>query len=319
MRLWQQGMITLARSKTITRAMHGSRFMNTFSRQFVAGANSTQAVERGKKLKSRSISASMFFLGEYIDDPALAEENVQALLDVIPKTAQAGLDLHVSVDPTQIGSLISWDLCRENAARIADAMQQQDSVGLKTLMIDMEDSGVTQGTLDVYDALHSQGAPVSITIQAYLHRSAEDIEKLAKSGAMVRLVKGAFAEPPDIAYVTQEDKDEQYRRLLTRLFSPDSRDAGTRPVLGTHDEKMIDFAKKEAEKHGWPAGDWEVEMLLGVRPALQKKLVSQGVTLRLYCPFGESWWPYSIRRIGENPRNMLFVLRSILGGVFASG
>jgi len=181
------------------------------------------------------------------------------------------------------------------------------------LMLDMEDSSVTQPTLDLYHALHDAGLPVAVTVQSYLHRTTDDLAALVAKGAAVRLVKGAFAEPASRAHVRRADVDDAYRLHMTMLFSRAARETGVYPVLGTHDERMMRFGASLAQVGGWSSDGWEVEMLLGVRPAVQQRLVRQGTALRLYCPFGQSWWPYSVRRIGENPRNALFVLRSIAG------
>ena len=178
-------------------------------------------------------------------------------------------------------------------------------------MVDMEDSSVTQNTLDLYYELTRKEVPAAITIQAYLHRSRKDIEKIVASGGMVRLVKGAFAENKDVALTSRTDIDQSYRELVEMIFSEQARNNGVYPVIGSHDHNMIEFAANIAAERGWSADSWEVEMLLGVRPDYQQELVRKGISVRVYLPYGEKWWPYSVRRIGENPRNLWFVLRSI--------
>lgn len=311
MRLWQKTMIRLARSQRMTGMMQNSRLMRGFAKSFVGGGDVAAGVARASELRGRGIRASLFYLGEYVDDPALVERNVRELMAVIPELNRAGLDVHVSVDPTQVGSMISWDLCRDNVLALCRAVAENKGPGLNTVMLDMEDSSVTQQTLDLFHEMNSLGLPVSVTVQAYLHRTSEDIEELIRAKAMVRLVKGAFAEPPDRAVSGRKQRDKAYRACMEQLFSSQARESGVYPVLGTHDHTMVEHGARLAEESGWARDKWEVEMLLGVRPDYQRKLAGQGYGVRVYLPYGESWWPYSIRRVGETPRNLAFVLRSL--------
>ncbi len=313
MRLWQKFMISLARSESVTGFMHNSRLMNRFSRQFVGGKDASEGVLRAAELWKAGISASMFVLGEYEDTEEQVRSMVMGLEGVFPLLKKVGLDQHVSVDPTQIGSMLSWKLCRENAVRLGERMAEFSSGRRTALMVDMEDTSVTAATVDLYSTLKENGLPAAITIQAYLHRSPKDIEELIRRGAMVRLVKGAFAEERSVALTSRDDIDERYRELLGMLFSEQARKNGVYPVVGSHDHKMIEYATKLADERGWSQGQWEVEMLLGVRPKYQRELVRRGVAVRVYLPYGRKWWPYSVRRIGESPRNLWFVGRSVLG------
>ncbi len=312
MRLWQQTMIGLARSEAATNFMQGSRLMSRFSSQFTGGKDVREATDRAREMFMQGITSSLFVLGEYEDKEENATAMVQELEAILPLLVERGIDPHISVDPTQIGSMVSWDLCRKNAARLGQAVKDIESDRRKVLMVDMEDSSVTQNTLDLYYELGKQQVPTAITIQAYLKRSKKDIERIVASGGMVRLVKGAFAENKDIALTSRTDIDQSYRELVDLLFSEQARKTGVYPVIGSHDHNMIEFTTNLARERGWNKDQWEVEMLLGVRPDYQQKLVQQGVSVRVYLPYGEKWWPYSVRRIGENPRNLWFVLRSIL-------
>ncbi|TVM16398.1 proline dehydrogenase [Oceanidesulfovibrio indonesiensis] len=317
MRLWQRTMIRLARSRTITDFMHASRLMRPFSSRFVGGGDAGQAVATAQELAGEGIAASLFYLGEYVDSEKLVRENVDALLKAIPAMAAAGLPLHVSVDPTQIGSVLSWSLCRENAFRLARAVAEVARGGSHparpALMLDMEDAGVNRETLQLYFTLRENDLPAAVTIQSYLHRSLDDLRDLAAEGAFVRLVKGAFAESPAIAHTVRSARNASFKAAVDVLFSQRARERGVYPALGTHDHRMIDYAGMVAQANGWRRQDWEIEMLYGVRPGYQRRLVQQGFRVRLYLPFGRSWWPYSIRRVGETPRNLAFVLRSMAG------
>lgn len=313
MRYWQRAMVYCARHKGLTQAVHGSRLMRRFAGQFVAADTADAAIARMADMHHNGVRGSLFYLGEYVEDPAEVEATVSGLLSAIPKLAEQGLDVHVSVDPTQIGSLQSWDLCRENAQRLAEAVGQYATGNTSMLMLDMEDSSVTGPTLDVFQYLHGKGLPVAVTLQSYLHRTTDDLAAVITTGAPVRLVKGAFAEDAAIAHTARSNVDDAYRLHMTMLLGEQAKVSGTYPIFGTHDDRMMRYAGELAKIGGWRAADYEVEMLLGVRPALQRHLIQQGTRLRLYCPYGVSWWPYSVRRIGENPRNALFVLRSMAG------
>ncbi len=313
MRYWQQAMIWCARNRRLTDAVHGSALMQRFAGQFVAASDAQGAMMRLTQLRQAGLRASLFLLGEYEEDPRAVEATVRMLQEAIPGLAAQGLDVHVSVDPTQIGALQSWELCRENAQRLAETIRDHATGSASLLMLDMEDSAVTRPTLDLFSRLHGMGLPVAVTVQSYLHRTTDDLADLIRQGACVRLVKGAFAEPAAIAHVRRDAMDDAYRLHMAMLLGDRAREHGAVPVFGTHDERMITLACQLAAHGGWQPDEFEVEMLLGVRPALQHSLVGQGVRLRLYAPFGTSWWPYSVRRIGENPRNALFVLRSMAG------
>ena len=191
---------------------------------------------------------------------------MDSLLRLIPAYATTGLDVHVSIDPTQIGSMVSWDLCHDHATRLANAVMSHPGPGINVLMIDMEDASVTQNTIDLYSRLQRGGFPVAITIQAYLHRSQDDIRQLIEHGAMVRLVKGAFAENSDVAVTGRIARDTAYRHCLDMLLSDTAREHGVRPVVASHDHAMIAYAHDLAVRNGWAPHEWEVEMLLGVRP-----------------------------------------------------
>ena len=311
MRLWQSAMISLAKNEKLTATMQSSAFVQRFASQFVGGTDGSQALDTVARLRERGIRTSVFCLGEYIRDADLVEQCVMDLLHILPKLSEVGLDTHVSVDPTQMGASIDWTLCAGNVKRVIDCVAQLATPQRKVLMLDMEDSSFTDATLNLWDTLHSNGYPVAITIQAYLRRSERDIRRLVEAGATVRLVKGALAEKADVAYRARSDIHANYRALTEMLLSADAKAQGAYPAFGTHDERMIAYATERAKANGWTHEQWEIEMLYGVRDALQRELVAKGHRLRLYMPFGKNFWPYSVRRIGESPQNLQFVLRAM--------
>lgn len=310
MALWQRSMIRLARSDRVTEFAQSQGWMNGLARQFVCGATAADAVRASSELAGAGIATTLFYLGEYVTDPRLVAETVARLREGLDATAHAGLDVSASVDPTQIGLMVDEATCLANARILAQAVLAAAPAprpGHDTLMIDMEDSGVTHATLDLYGSLHDEGLPVAVTIQAYLHRTRGDLERLVAGGAWVRLVKGAFAEAATVAVRGTVERDSRYRQCVAQLLSPAARSAGVFPSFATHDHRMIEEIIAHAEANEWPADAFEFEMLYGVRPGLQRSLVRRGYRVRLYLPFGSDWFPYAIRRVGESPRNLAFV------------
>lgn len=313
MRLWQKGMIFLARSKSVTTFMQNRAAMSELARSFVGGRNTAEAIDKAKTLKSQGYRASLFYLGEYVEDPAIIRRTVEALQAVAAGLAREGLDVHISVDPTQIGYQIDKKLCDSNAFEIAKEIKKVVSGGngpqKNFLMLDMEDSSVTEATISLYENLRKESMPAAITLQAYLHRTEQDLNNIIRSGGAVRLVKGAFAEAKDKAFTRRADIDSNYRKLTALMFSAEARKSGFYPIFGTHDDRMAGAVIEIARANGWKQGEYEFEMLYGVRVELQKLLAQQGESLRLYLPFGTDWWPYAIRRVGESPKNFRFLPR----------
>lgn len=312
MKLWQGAMIGLARNDALTRFMQERAPTSGLAARFVAGSEVADFTTTARRLREHGLSTSAFFLGEYVTDPGKVAANVHGILAVVAAIDGGEVDLHVSVDPSQIGYAIDDALGEANAFSIAEALAGHPAAGHKTLMLDMEDESYVPRTLALHGALSGRGLPVAITIQAYLRRSADDIERLLVSGATVRLVKGAFVGNPQTAFSARRDIDASYRALAGRMLSEDARAAGMRPVFGTHDEAIIAELRKLARRSGWRAGEYEFEMLFGVRPVLQQSLVDGGEAVRLYLPFGRDWWPYAIRRVGESPRNAWLVAKALV-------
>jgi proline dehydrogenase len=180
-------------------------------------------------------------------------------------------------------------------------------------MLDMEDSSVTTATITLYELLRRESLPAAVTLQAYLFRSERDLKRIVQSGGAVRLVKGAFAENADIAFTRRSDIDRNYLGLARVMLSAEARSTGFYPAFATHDAAVIDEIVETASREGWKQGEYEFEMLFGVRRDLQEKLVQRGQRLRLYIPFGRDWWPYAVRRVGESLRNAKFLLRAVVG------
>jgi proline dehydrogenase len=316
-RAWQSSMIALARSQRAKLAIQNAHTASKLARRYVAGATADAGIARAAALLSeRSIHSSLFYLGEYVNTQELVLENVAAKRTVAALLGRAGLDVHVSVDPTQIGHSIDPAEARRNAFAIAEAIAQAASgrPGFHALMLDMEDQSVTDVTIALHDAIRAAGFPTALTLQAYLRRTEMDLRAQVRRGARVRLVKGAFAARRDVAFTSQAEIKSNSLRLIDQMFAAEARDAGFYPVVATHDEDLHVFAIERAETNGWRADEYEFEMLLGVRDDVAANLARRGYRVRLYVPFGRDWWPYAVRRIGENPRNLGLLVRSVLGG-----
>ena len=180
-------------------------------------------------------------------------------------------------------------------------------------MIDMEDYGQNLATIEHYGRLAARGYPVALTLQAYLRKTEADLRQVVDAGGMVRLVKGAFAAGTELAFTSQAEIKENYRRLIMLMFSQHAKERGFYPVVATHDHRLQDLAIETARANGWRQGSYEFEMLYGTRNDLAHRRAREGERIRLYLPFGTDWWPYAVRRIGENPRNMLLLARSMFG------
>ncbi len=316
-RFWQAAMIALARSEPIKRHMQRWRAASGLARRYVGGADVEDGVARaGRLLTEDGIRSSLFFLGEYVDTPALVAENVANKRAIAVRLGAAGYDVHVSVDPTQIGHSIDPELARDNAFGIAQTISEASNrrPGLHGLMLDMEDASVIDATIALHDELAAAGLPAALTLQAYLRRTEADLKAKIEQGAKVRLVKGAFAAGRDIAFTGRAEIKANFRRLIDLMLSEEAKASGFHPIIATHDDRLQAHAITRAEAAGWRADQFEFEMLLGVRPDVARDLAGRGYGVRLYVPFGSDWWPYAVRRIGENPANALLLARSALAG-----
>ena len=312
MAVWQRLMIALATSEGLKRRIQRGRRSSALATRFVGGADSRSALDTARTLADEGVTCSLFYLGEYVRDAATVSATVAQKIAMARELAAAGLDVHVSVDPTQIGYSIDHGLGQANADSIGRAMRDIDGSGLKMLMLDMEDRSLVDPTLALARHLDAQGVPVGVTLQAYLRRTEDDLRSRIAAGGAVRLVKGAFAEDRSVAFTRRPEIDENYLSLAALMLSDDARMAGLYPVFGTHDERMIEPIRAMARDRGWQQGAYEFEMLFGVRTDLGRRLRRSGEAVRVYLPFGQDWWPYAVRRVGESPRNARFLLRALL-------
>lgn len=311
MSLFQKTAIALARSPGAGRAMRALAARTSLARRFVGGADVEAAVRTAARLReAHGIRASLFYLGEYVADPAAIEHNTQQAMQACAALGRAGLDVHVSIDPTAIGYMRDDALGRGNARRIAAAARQAAGGGRDWVVLDMEDSGLRERTCALHAELLGAGLPAGLTLQARRRRTPVDLAWAIGQRTSLRLVKGAFPERA-LDHAGRAHIDQAYLDAAAIMLSPQARAAGFLPVFGTHDDRLAGAIMALARERGWGADKFEFEMLYGVRPDWQLALRRLGYAVRVYLPFGADWWPYAVRRVGEHPRNAWLLARSL--------
>ena len=303
MGFWQKTMIAVACSKPLRRMGEAVGRKTGLAAQFVSGDDIAGHVTRARELDRQDIRVSSFYLGEYVTKPAQVTRTVDQLTDLIPQLDAAGLDVHVSVDPSQLGYMqdpeMLWDNALKLAALTGETAAVQSETRCRRLMIDMEDFAMIDDTLALHDRLRDLGHPVAQTLQARLFRTEADLTRKIEQGAMVRLVKGAMAPSAKVAFTRRSDINANYLKLADMMLSDTARASGFVPVFGSHHRELVDEIAALADTRGWPRDAFEFEMLYGVHQPLQRDLVKRGYRVRLYAPFGEDWWAYAWRRVGK--------------------
>jgi proline dehydrogenase len=296
----------LARSRSLERMASriGMAKPTSFARRFIAGENADEAIEAAKAIQARGLLLTLDQLGESITTLGEAEAATKVYLSLIEKIQAAGIDRNISVKPTQLGLDIDEAVCVDNIKRILDLATQHGFF----VRIDMENTPYIQKTLDMFTSVWSQGyRNAGVVLQSAVFRSAEDAKAVSKLGARVRLVKGAYKEPAALAHQAKADVDRAFVAIMKGLLTE-----GTYPAIATHDPAMIAATKAYAAEQGIPKDAYEFQMLYGIRRDLQTQLVAEGHRMRIYVPFGRQWFPYFMRRLGERPANVGFVVKGIL-------
>jgi len=285
--------------------VQGMPLSRTVVRRFVAGDSVDAALSIIASLNRTGIGGILDELGEGVRDTAEAERARSDYSAALEATRRQGVDTAVAVKLTQLGLLVDREGCEQ---RIAGLCDQAERLAIR-IEIDMEQSDVVDGTLEVYRRLVASRRPPRLAIQAYLRRTPADLRELAGLGAPIRLVKGAYAEPEERALQQPDEISDRYRELTDWLFDhhPD-------PAFGTHDGAMIGYAQSAARRRGLDRRSFEVQMLFGIRRDLQQELASAGYRVRTYVPYGSAWYPYLVRRLAERPANLRFFARSLVQG-----
>jgi proline dehydrogenase len=296
--------IAMSRNRTLRSLSERSVVGRRMSSRFVAGMEIDDALRVAQAVNQQGMAVTLDSLGESVTSQIEAHQAAEVYHRLLDAIAAQKLVANISVKLTQMGLELSPQL----AETIAQGLAEHAARSGNFVRIDMEDSSLTQVTLDIVRRLHARpdlrGA-IGTVIQAYLYRSEADIEQLLADSIRVRLCKGAYKEPVEVAFARKKDVDANYVRLSQMLL-----DSGVYHALATHDEAMIASAKSFAKQRGINPSQFEFQMLYGVRRDLQRNLVRDGFKVRVYVPFGREWYPYFMRRLAERPANVLFLARN---------
>ncbi|MGH9307890.1 MAG: proline dehydrogenase family protein [Vicinamibacterales bacterium] len=284
-------------------------FVKRSVRRFMPGERIEDALGAARGLQRQGLGTILTALGENLTRREEAEEVTQHYLDVFDRVAAAGLDAHISVKPTQLGLDLDRAMCERNLDRLLDRADARNNF----LWIDMEYSRYVDPTLELYRRARAKSTRIGIALQAYLRRTEKDVESLLTLGPAVRIVKGAYLEPPDVAYPAKADVDANFYRLCTRLLSPDAQKAGTLLHIATHDVALADRLIAHIAEHQVPASAYEFAMLYGIGVLQQKRLAAMGKRVRVLISYGEYWFPWYMRRLAERPANVWFVVKNVFG------
>ncbi|HET7036075.1 MAG TPA: proline dehydrogenase family protein [Thermomicrobiaceae bacterium] len=299
----RSAMLALAGNDWVSERVTHANLSRDLALRFVAGDTFEEAAEVVRRLNRRGVTVTLDKLGENVASAEAATAASSEYRAILQRIKAEGIDSAISVKLTMLGLDIDEQLCRANLRPILETAAELDSF----VRIDMEGSAYTARTLAIFYDLHAEfGDHVGIVLQSYLYRTEQDVQTAIERGARVRLVKGAYLEPPSVAYPRKPDVDAAYRREMEQLL-----EHGTYPAIATHDEAIIRVARGFTQRLGIGTDRFEFQMLYGIRRDLQRQLTGDGYHLRIYVPFGAQWYPYFMRRMAERPANLLFVLRNL--------
>jgi proline dehydrogenase len=283
------------------------RFFKKMTTRFVAGEDIEEAIAAIREINQKGCTASFDHLNESVTGAGETEEEVREYLQILSRIDDTGIQSNVSIKLTQFGLEIDPELAYKNARRIVEDAARRGNF----VRVDMEASHVTQITIDIFKRLRAEFGlnDVGIVMQSYLRRTYEDVQDLLKIPARIRICKGAYNEPPEVAFPDKKDVDENYVRVMQTLLS-----SGIYHGIATHDPKMIEATIDYAQREGIGKEAFEFQMLYGIRRDLQVQLARAGYNMRIYVPYGKHWYPYFMRRLAERPANIWFVLKNMFKG-----
>lgn len=298
-------LLYLSEQKRLQDFVLGSKLARRLSRRFVAGETLEEAIAAIRELNAQGMDVTLDHLGESVESEVQADQATDDYIEILDRlAATSGVRSTISIKPTQIGLAIDRDLCLKNMRRLAESARTHGNF----VRMDMEASCFVETTLSVFYELYDEFKNIGAVIQSYLRRSEEDVRELARRGAPVRLCKGAYKEPAQLAFQKKREIDDSYVKLLEILIDSDA------PLgIATHDDLMIEAGKRMIGERAERKAPVEFQMLYGVRRDVQARLVGEGYGMRIYVPYGNEWYPYFMRRMAEKPANLFFVLRAIGG------
>jgi proline dehydrogenase len=286
------------------------RFVQRASQRFLPGEQLTDALAASRRLAESGVSSLLTHLGENVRDRAEAETVTRDYLGILERIRAADLPAEISVKLTQLGLDVDREFCFANLMKLVEA-SADSSAAEKAVWIDMEQSAYVDATLDLHRRARQSHGQVGVCVQSYLHRTSKDVESLVAMGATVRLVKGAYSEPPAIAFEKKSGVDENFFRLAQALLSPEARRAGVRAVMGTHDRALIARISDWAAAQGIEKNHLEFAMLYGIQRAEQIRLAREGYRSCVLVSYGSCWFPWYMRRLAERPANLWFIARNL--------
>jgi len=305
MSLLRRTILVAAQNKWLRERAPQFGFFRRTTKRFMPGEKVEDALEAARALAADGIATVLTHLGENIADRSEAEGVTQHYLEVLERLRASGLPTEISVKLTQLGLDLDREFCFAHVAKLIEHCPPE-----KTLWIDIEQSPYVDATLDLYRRARKAYRNVGVCVQAYLYRTEKDIESLIPLGAAVRLVKGAYNEPREIAFPRKEDVDESYYRLAVRLLSPDALAAGVRAAIATHDRALIQRIINWAATQGISRGQLEFQMLYGIQCGEQIRLARENYRVGVLISYGKFWFPWFMRRLAERPANVLFLARN---------
>ena len=283
----------------------GHSFGRRLAQRFIAGDSLEDAVKAVRAITAEGFEVTLDCLGESVHDASAAAEACEVYLGILDRLAAEGLRSHVSIKLTQLGMAIDEELTLKHLRALCERAKQHHNF----IRIDMEGSAYTETTLRIFRAVNEPRDVLGMVIQSYLRRSERDVEELVKCGARVRLVKGAYQEPPDIAFPKKSDVDASFVKLTEMLLA-----SGQYHAIATHDDRMILATKEIVAMRGLGKDQFEFQMLYGIRRQLQRDLLRQGFRVRVYVPYGRQWYAYFMRRLAERPANLFFLIKNFFRG-----
>ena len=306
MSLLRSTLLWASRNKRMERLVRSSRVMRPLVSKFMPGETISDALGAARALAANGTPTIITFLGENVANDAAADQTVAEYERLFAAIATERLDTHVSIKLTQFG----WDIDRKRAMERVRRVVALAAKHQTILAIDMESSEYVESTVDAYETLLREQPNVALCVQAYLHRTGDDLRRLLPGKPYIRLVKGAYREPPSVALTARSDIDSRYRVLAGQLL--DAVSSGARVAFGTHDLRLVEAIRADSRAAGVPENAFEVQMLFGIQDAERRRLAAAGMKTRVLISYGRAWYPWFMRRLAEKPANLMLIPRNLI-------